>query len=430
MMPGTRPSARTPDSPPALVLDSRVPALVLRLAPNIFHHGTLGVLRSLGRAGIEVHAMLERDDVPAARSRYVHRRHPVPASTDEVHLLEVLHRIGEQIGRRALLVTVDDLGAIFVARHAGALRHLFLLPDQPPDLPNRVADKASLIEVCADSAVPHPQTLRPRSADDVAAAVERLGLPLVAKWSRPWETAPTPTTLLHTVEEVHRTYALGPLGGGELLLQRRVPPAPGSDWFFHGYFDAASRCLFGGAGRKERAYPPQTGLTTLGRWLPNSALEVHARRLAARLGYSGVLDLDFRFDRETGEYSLLDFNPRLGAQFRLFTDRQGLDLVRAQHLDLTGREVPPVQPRYGRAFLVENYDPVSAAIQLWQRRLSLPECRRSLRGVRELAWWSRDDPRPALAMLPRWCGACYRRLRTGSEAVAPVPANRGVRDGA
>jgi len=49
----------------------------------------------------------------------------------------------------------------------------------------------------------------------------------------------------------------------------------------------------------------------------------------------------------TGAYHLLDFNPRPGAQFRLFTDRAGTDVVRAQHLDLTGRAVPAGVAAYG-----------------------------------------------------------------------------------
>jgi predicted ATP-grasp superfamily ATP-dependent carboligase len=149
----------------------------------------------------------------------------------------------------------------------------------------------------------------------------------------------------------------------------------------------------------------------------NPTLEAHAQRLAAWLGYSGVLDLDFRRDPGTGEYHLLDFNPRLGAQFRLFTDRQGLDLVRAQHLDLTGRPVPQVEPRYGRAFLVETHDFVVAARQVRQRDLSPREWSRSLRGVGELAWWSRDDPVPALAVAPAWAAARLRRRRGGEQQV-------------
>lgn len=60
------------------ITDPGVPALVLRLDRNPFHHGTLGAVRSLGRAGVEVHALVESARSPVARSRHLHRAHVRP----------------------------------------------------------------------------------------------------------------------------------------------------------------------------------------------------------------------------------------------------------------------------------------------------------------------------------------------------------------
>jgi predicted ATP-grasp superfamily ATP-dependent carboligase len=398
-----------------ITLDISTPALVLRLDPNIFHHGTLGVIRSLGRAGVEVHAVLEGRHPPASRSRFVHRTYPLrPEMLDPQTMLANLKNITERIGRRAVLFPVDDASSIFVAEHTNDLVDHFLLPEQEPTLPRRVADKAALAEICRESDIPYPETYVPRSLGEVKEAVARLKLPLVAKWSRPWLPMPSRTRLIRSLDEVVRLFTLTPMAGGPLLLQRRLPVGCGVDWFFHGYFDSSSSCLLGAVGRKERAYPPQTGLTTLGRWQPNPPLESMARRFAAHLRYAGILDLDFRYDPAAEVYYLLDFNPRLGAQFRLFTDRQGLDLVRAQHLDLTGRPVPKASPQYNRAFLVETYDPVSTAMQLWNKTLSVSEWRQSLRGTDELAWFALDDLRPSLAVGWRWLAFCFQRLWHGA----------------
>lgn len=58
--------------------DTSVPAVLVRLDRNPFHHGTLGAVRSLGRAGITVHAVIESARSPVARSRYLHTGHPRP----------------------------------------------------------------------------------------------------------------------------------------------------------------------------------------------------------------------------------------------------------------------------------------------------------------------------------------------------------------
>jgi hypothetical protein len=61
---------------PAARLDQNVPALLIRLDWNPAHHATLGVIRSLGRAGVPVHAILEHSRVPSARSRFLADGHP------------------------------------------------------------------------------------------------------------------------------------------------------------------------------------------------------------------------------------------------------------------------------------------------------------------------------------------------------------------
>src|SRR4029453_6559454 len=98
------------------------------------------------------------------------------------------------------------------------------------------------------------------------------------------------------------------------------------------------------------------------------------------------------------QYKLLDFNPRVGAQFRLFEDRAGIDVARALYLDLTGRCVPDSGSTEGRTFIAEFNDVAASLEYFWRGWLVPSEWRRSLKGTRELAWWSRDDPLPFLMM--------------------------------
>ncbi|MEV6787705.1 ATP-grasp domain-containing protein, partial [Streptomyces sp. NPDC051098] len=98
--------------------DDGVPALVLRLDRNPFHHGTLGAVRSLGRAGVEVHAVVESADSPVARSCFLHRAHPgLRGTVTPEAFVEMLLRVSDRIGRRAVLVAMDDVSAILAAAH-------------------------------------------------------------------------------------------------------------------------------------------------------------------------------------------------------------------------------------------------------------------------------------------------------------------------
>ncbi|GAA1884211.1 ATP-grasp domain-containing protein [Actinomadura bangladeshensis] len=395
-------------------LDTGLPVLLLRTDRNVFHHGTLAAIRSLGRAGVPVHAIMEGRATPASRSRYLHRGHPwAPPAAYPAEMLSHLRAIGARIGRETLLVPMDDAGAIFVAEHADALRPRFAFPDQDPDAPRRVADKSLLRDACAEHGITCPPSRIPASAADVDEAADAFGLPMIAKWSRPWRlgTGLRSTTLVRTRGELHRLYAAtrrrDPDGdAGPLILQRRVP-AGGGDWFFQGYFDANLDCLYGGIGRKHLAHPPQAGHTVVGQWVANDELYRLAVRIVRQLGCRGLVDLDFRLDQDGG-YHLLDFNPRIGAQFRLFTDCNGLDLARVLHLHQSGRRVPDASPAIGRRLLVENHYLQQAA----GRRPLRAGALRPLREADEFAWYAADDLPPFLAMGRRSLLRAVERLRT------------------
>ncbi|WUO90161.1 ATP-grasp domain-containing protein [Streptomyces sp. NBC_00273] len=451
---------------------NHVPAVVLRLDRNPFHHGTLGAVRSLGRKGVEVHAVVESGGGPMGRSRYLRAVHPGPVGGLDPEapeaLLECLTGVSERIGRPAVLIAMDDLSAIAVSRVAPMLRERFRIPHQPDNLPARVADKAELSRLCARWDVPHPETVIPASGAEAAEAAWRLGLPVIAKWSRPW-LLPTgadglrSTTLLRTTAEARGLYERSAEAGSRLLLQRFLPAGPDTDWFFHGAFARGGRPLLAGSGRKELSWPVRTGLTAVGRWLPDPAVEEAGLRLAERLGYQGILDLDFRRDEE-GCFRLVDFNPRPGAQFRLFADSAGLDVVRAMYLDLTGQQVPQPSGGPGRVFVAENYallararggsmprrpaavavDPAGAAGASASSgpgadQESAPRRapkRPVERGSVETAWFAADDLLPFVAMLGallgRGAGKGVRALRGVPEqgrrtalAVVRAPRQRG-----
>jgi predicted ATP-grasp superfamily ATP-dependent carboligase len=398
------------------LFDTRVPAVLLRIDRNPFHHGTLGAVRSLGRAGVEVHVIADSAGSPVARSRFVRQIHPPPppqASAPDIAV--ALRRIAAGVARPAVLIPMDDASAVAVDRLREELAPAYLLPASTGPLAERVADKAELAALCAAVDVPHPLTLIPRSAAEAAGAAWRLGLPVIAKWSRPWllptESGLRSTVVVRSPQEARELYLRSEEAGSRLLLQAWLPPGPDRDWFFHGYVDRSGAVRGGGVGVKLRAWPRGAGLTAVGRWTPDPRVQALAERITGELGYRGIFDLDFRCDAE-GRHHLLDFNPRPGAQFRLFSDTADLDVVRALHLDLTHRPLPDGVPRAGRAFVVENYAPLTAL--------------RPTRAGRERAWGARDDRAPGWAMWWLWSRHVSRRLLERLRRLC-TPAGDGAR---
>jgi len=372
------------------------PAVVLKFDPNVMHHGGLGVIRSLGRMGVPVYGVHEGPWAPAASSRYLHGRFFWQPNAQDVERVSAgLLRLSERIGRPAVLLPTDDAGSIFLAEHGEALRERFLFPDPPRDLPRRVAGKYSLYELCREYGVPSPLAHVPDTLAAARGFAAEARFPLIAKLTTPWAGGGLrSTSILADAGELDDAYEASARAGVELMLQEFIPGGPGQDWFFHGYCDGGSLCRPAFTGVKDRSYPAFAGLTSMGRSVPNPRLAAEITALLRRVGYQGILDLDLRYDPRDDQYKLLDFNPRIGAQFRIFRDAAGTDVATACYLDLTGHPVPASEQVNDRGFVVENYDPI-AALSYWRRgELKLRPWLRSVRAADETAWFARDDLRP------------------------------------
>jgi predicted ATP-grasp superfamily ATP-dependent carboligase len=405
-----RRAARDRDEQLAAAAATGTPAVVLKLDPNVMHHGGLGVIRSLGRMGVPVYGVHESHLAPAASSKYLRGRCVWrPGADDAERIRDGLLALADRIGRPAVLLPTDDAGAIFLAEHGADLRPWFIFPDQPAGLAREVAGKFSLHQLCARLGVPAAAAIVPSSDGEVRDFAAIAGYPLIAKLTEPWQdgtsagAAPDtaaghvslPSTSVITDQAgLDDAYRAATAAGAGLMLQEFIPGGPGADWFFHGYCDAASACRPAFTGVKERSYPAHAGLTSLGRAEPNPELRDQVTGLLGELGYRGILDMDLRRDSRDGQYKLLDFNPRLGAQFRLFSTTAGVDVARAAYLDLTGTAIPDGEPEPGRRYLVESYDPLGA-LGYWRRgELSARAWLASMRSVDEVAWFAADDLRP------------------------------------
>jgi predicted ATP-grasp superfamily ATP-dependent carboligase len=263
-----------------------------------------------------------------------------------------------------------------------------------------VCDKAWLYDWCRSAGVPVPASCLASNQEDLAAFAEMTSFPVVAKRSQPWLLANgRRATRTQVVKDRRELLGLQPTPS-PLLLQEHIPHDCSEDWLFHAYCDASSDCLVAFTGRKIRSFPAGAGETALGHAVPNPVLEQQARRLMRQLSYKGAVSLDYRFDRRDGTYKLLDLNPRVGAIFRLFETESGVDVIRAMHLDLSGRVVPAGR-QVDRVLAVEGYDVRSVWSQVRAGRLRPSEVWSSWLSVDEAGWFAADDIVPALVALGR-----------------------------
>jgi D-aspartate ligase len=393
-------------------LDTKYPALILKADRSPLNHGALGIARSLGRLGVPVYAVVEEAYAPLATSRYitkalVSKRWPA----DRNEFLSAMSAISGVIGHPTILIPMDDLSAISVAENQGTLNRWFLLPQLPQNLPRQLANKASFSSLCAGIGVPCARSIVPRSAEDVREFIEQNPLPILVKATEQWR----PLNDRYSIMLMHNREALFEIYDrtkseerSMMILQQYIP---GEDWLYNGYCNCEMDLYLGFTGRKLMKYPVDTGSSALGISLHNEVLRSQAERFLRAISYSGICDLDWRRDSRDGQYKIVDFNPRIGLNFEMFENNHAIDVVRAQHLNLTGRKVDCGPTLEGRLFTAEP---------LYLRTVLRGGCRSTLTTealthypltvTRKLAWWSGDDPFPFLAMCMRlMLGAIIRR---------------------
>jgi predicted ATP-grasp superfamily ATP-dependent carboligase len=118
-----------------------------------------------------------------------------------------------------------------------------------------------------------------------------------------------------------------------------------------------------------------------------------------KIGYRGILDIGYRLDPRDGLYKVLDINPRVGQAFRIFVGENGMDVVRALYLDLTGQEIYPIIPREGRRWVIEDSDFISSLHYYQENTLTFGNWLSSFKGLEEGAWFHWKDPFPFLKMI-------------------------------
>ena len=268
----------------------------------------LSVIRSLGRAGIQVHVAWCPPSSIALRSRYVHRVHHIatPAASDHwvAPLLEVCGR--EHID---LVIPCDDPSALpLYARRAEVEPHVkvALLSQAAFEVVN---SKAKTYELGERLGLSVPRQMRITSPAMVADAERELGLPVVVKP----DTSFTLAGLTHKRDvRVTRTR--------EELAAAIAHASPAEPVLAQGFFSGAGvgvemLALDGEilvAFQHRRVHEPlDGGGSSLRVSEPvTPALLDAASRLARALQYTGVGMVEFKVDDATGRWILVEINGR------------------------------------------------------------------------------------------------------------------------
>lgn len=372
----------------------------------------LGIVRSLGLAGVPVHLLCSDSRSITTTSRYVTAVHDFPprdASVEE--RLAQLCSTARALSPRAVILPTGDSALQFLSACRDGFADLVDHDLPPAEVVDRCIRKDRFAYWAAHAGVPVPPTFVPRDAADVRAAAGGLAFPVFVKpWVHEhWDRLP-PGIVGHVRGE--RVDSAGDLvrlfdrlegqgnGADHAVVQQFVPGTDREHVDVHAYIDGAGRVLGVFSARKLRIWPPHRGLGVLVRSerLP-AAVEVTLCALQ-RLGVTGMANVNLKFDPTRGAYRLFEINCRYSTWTELPT-RCGCNFPLVAYAAITGQEPPSLHQREGTEWLDFERDWDAMATYRREREWSWTSYFGSLVHVRHGAFFAWDDPAPFFSSLAR-----------------------------
>jgi predicted ATP-grasp superfamily ATP-dependent carboligase len=373
-----------------------VPAVVVGAGIN-----GLGVVRSLGRAGVPTWLVESDPSDPALRSRHA-KTVPVPSLTGAAVVDALLALRTRFTTDPVLFLTREEtVEAVSLAIDRIVPHYRISMPDAA--LMRQLMDKVAFQALAEQHGFPIPRAVHLRHVGDLPHS-ERLEYPCVLKPAVKTEHYSAAFKKAYKVEspaELREVFCSVD-GAAEMVAQEWIEGGDDRIYFCLQYRGRGQTALASFTGRKLRSWPPQTGGTAS--CVPAAAAAEELERLTsaffAAVGYFGIGSIEFKQHARTGRFMMIE--PTVGR-----TDFQeeiatlnGVNIPYAAYCGELGRDPAPSRRTVPPAAWAE-------AVSDQRSTESQPYTQRKFpTGVRRYdALWRLDDPLP-------WCCAAVRRVKS------------------
>jgi D-aspartate ligase len=363
-------------------------------------HGSLAIARSLGRRGIDV--ALLTDHRLAGFSRYVRREFfwDGPGQADALaHLLALAER--ERLAG-AVLFAGGDAELRFIAQNHDRLAALFRLTTPPWDIVQPMFDKRRMYAHAATIGIAAPLGYAPRDRRDLDDMP--CGFPLVLKPSeRTTENAFTLAKAWRADDRaslVARYDEAAALVGANGIVLQELVPGGGEAQFSYAAVCERGMPVAELIACRRRQYPVEFGYTsTFVETVDCPEVMEAGRRFLASLDYTGIAEVEFKYDARDGRYKILDVNARIWSWAALGA-AAGVDFPHVLWRLACGDKIEPAVKTREAAWMHVARDLVAAGHAMLAGRLTPAAYVRALRKPLALAALAADDPLPGFVELP------------------------------
>ena len=363
-------------------------------------HVSIGVARSLGRRGIPVW-LLANHPIPKF-SRYVRRSFDWPGA-DHPDGLECIFDLARKHDLAGwVLIATGDQDMRMIAQNHARLSSIFRVATPDWGTIEWIYDKRLTYRRAQSLGIDFPWSFEPRDLD----AVRRLDcrFPVILKpafrkgadaftQAKAWKAEDRETL----VALYQRAAAL--VGSDAVIVQEWIPGSGATQFSCAGLWERGEPVATLAA-RRTRQHPIDFGRSsTFVETVVQDEVEELACRFLKSLGYTGVAEVEFKYDAREKRFKLLDVNGRFWTWCGLGA-LAGVDFPYLAYRRAIGEAVMPSRARPGVTWMHGRSDMKAAWQEMRRGTLKLRDYLSGLRQPMTFANFALDDPMPALMELP------------------------------
>lgn len=304
---------------------------------------SLAVIRSLGRAGVDVICQEERGigrlDALGFHSRYADRRWLTasPRRDPEGFVADLLAR--SQGGE--VLLPMSLAAILAVAERSDRVRAKLRVLLPPLATIITANDKARVIEAAERAGVPAPRTIVLPPGADPGAIVDKIDFPVVVKYREGEKLGLGPRQRYSIIRDRGQFAAVY----REMAARQESPLVQeyveGDGWGISAVMNRDSEPVAVFCHHRLREYPVTGGPSCFAESHYDPQLIEYGVRLLKALGWQGVAMVEFKRERSTGRYKLMEINPRFWGSLPLAV-AAGVDMPTILYRVAAGEPVAPV----------------------------------------------------------------------------------------
>src|SRR5271166_1799032 len=375
------------------------PVLIL----NLFHSG-LAIARDLAGRDVRVIGLSADRSIYGNFTRFCEVRFVPNSQEQPERLAEVLLGLTSELSGSVIFPT-RDADVLFLDRYREELSEHYRLAIPPHDCLLRVMDKHALASIAEKSGTPVPRTARVSCATELRRVEMEVGFPCVLKpvYAVSWRSGEgwikvgaRKAILVDNQQQLEREYRVVSSVDPDVLIQRWIPGSAEQIVVCGGYVSRGGEPLAYFTARKLVQSPDDfgTGCLVESREIPE--IVQLTRHLWQSLRYEGMAEVEYKQDKDSGKYYLIEINTRHWDWHGLGR-ASGINLTWTAYCDLTGRAQGSTQQPIVRAkWMAEGALLIYLLKALYHRRIGLADVWRKLSGRRIYSVFAWNDPIPWL----------------------------------